>query len=509
MTDRHYLLKVMGLSTIPKLITFGLTMVSFPLMVRALGASQYGVTVFIGAIAAVVESFADFGVSSAAGKEIAAVRQAGATSLSAVVLSWARLQATVALTAFWPLLAITYVIAIVSSDIAFSLEVFVILVAATWLTIALNFIRAALTSMLAFRSLTVFDACESILRSASWLVVAYFVPTTLGLASAGLVTTCCAMVVGTVLLWRLVRRDHHAISKVPSDPRLHRRWMLKESLNFLWLRLATRVFQSIPIIAFGKLLGSEVVGIIGAFARIVESVNFPFAVVGNALAVRAVGVLASGAAATRRLWDVVSRLIALAVLLAATSYLAANLLAKFLLPGSPGAPIAFALLSITVITSVISSMIAPMSDYVGALRSRNILLSVCSLAQFPAILIGWKVQGQTGAVAAYVLVITVMNLGYVKIAVTGFFPAGRYELRSEMKYFLIATTVALAFSMLVHHVAKVSHLKSPLLLNGLVVDIAVFWLSVLAASLLYRPAKRFFFNRGFLDFQGQPVDTPV
>jgi len=499
----------MGLSTIPRLITFGLTMVSFPLMVRAIGASQYGVVVFIGAIAAVVESFADFGVSSAAGKEIAAARQAGATSLGAVILSWARLQATVALIAFWPLLAVTYVIATVSADIAFSTDVFVILVSATWLTIALNFIRAALTSMLAFRSLTVFDACESILRSTSWLVVAYAIPTTLGLAAAGLITTCCAMVVGTVVLWRIVRRDHHGTSESQSNSRVHVRGMLKESLNFLWLRLATRVFQSIPVVAFGRLLGSESVGIISAFARIVESVIFPFSVVGNALAVKAAGVVASGVAATRRLWDVVSRLIALAVLLAATSYLAANLLAEFLLPGSVGAPRAFALLSITIVTTVIAAVIAPMSDYVGALRSRNILLSTCSLVQFPAILLGWKANGETGAVAAYVLVITVMNLGYVKIAVGAFFPSGRYELRPEMKYFLCATAVALAFSVFVHNVAKVNDLTSPTLLDGLVVDVAVLWLVVLAALLLYRPAKRFFFSRGFLDFQGQPVDTPV
>src|SRR2546430_11712468 len=91
MSDRHYLLKVMGLSAIPRLVTFGLTMISFPLMIRALGASQFGVVIFIGAITSVLESFVDFGVSSAAGKEVAAAKETRNVSLGSVIREWARL----------------------------------------------------------------------------------------------------------------------------------------------------------------------------------------------------------------------------------------------------------------------------------------------------------------------------------------------------------------------------------------------------------------------------------
>lgn len=509
MSDRRYLLKVMGLSTIPKLITFGLTMVSFPLMVRAVGASQYGVVLFIGAIAAVVESFADFGVSSAAGKEIAAARETGTASLSIFVLSWARLQAAVALIGFWPLLAVTYFIALASSSIAFGWHVFVLLVVATWMTIPLNFIRAALSSMLAFRSLTVVDGCESILRSASWLVVAYAAPSTLGLAVAGLITVFGALALGSALLWRLVRRDPDVVGSALPDPRLRTRFMLRESLNFLWLRLATRVFQSIPIVAFGRLFGSEMVGIVGAFARIVETVIFPFAVIGNALAVRAAGVLTRGAAATERLWDVVSRFLAVPVLFAATSYLMADSLAKLLVPDSPGAPAAFAILSLTLITSAVSAMIAPLSDYVGALRSRNILLTVFSLLQLPAIWLGSIGYGQTGAIAAYVLVITVMNLGYVRIAIRAFFPSGGYQFRPEMKYFLVATAIALGFGVAVRLAPWGDERGAILTLGTGLIAGAVLWSGTLGALVIYRPARRFFFERGFFDFQVQAPATPL
>src|SRR6185436_16193332 len=104
--------------------------------------------------------------------------------------------------------------------------------------------------------------------------------------------------------------------------------MLKESFNFLWLRLASRVFTSIPTVAFGRMFGSELVGIVGAFAKIVELINFPFAVIGNALAVRAAGVVAKGRVAANMLWDLVSRLIAVALMLSMTIYLASELIAR-------------------------------------------------------------------------------------------------------------------------------------------------------------------------------------
>src|SRR5262245_32338949 len=96
MSDRHYLLKVIGLSAIPRVVTATLTIVTFPLMMRALGADGYGVVVFIVATTAVLESFVDFGASAAAGKEIAAARESGVTNLGAIVRVWARLQLTIA-----------------------------------------------------------------------------------------------------------------------------------------------------------------------------------------------------------------------------------------------------------------------------------------------------------------------------------------------------------------------------------------------------------------------------
>src|SRR5215471_16573295 len=95
MSDRHYLLRVLGISAIPRFIGFGLKFVTFPLMMRNLGAAQFGVVVYLSAIITVLESFVDFGVSSAAGKEIAVARELNSLPLVTVVKKWARLQAVV------------------------------------------------------------------------------------------------------------------------------------------------------------------------------------------------------------------------------------------------------------------------------------------------------------------------------------------------------------------------------------------------------------------------------
>lgn len=506
MSDRHYLLKVMGLSAAPRIVTMVLTMVSFPLMVRALGPSNFGVIVFIGAITAVMESFVDFGVSSAAGKAIAAARETGTVPLATVVQRWARLQATVALIGLLPLVGFTYLAASANSRIEFGVTVLVLLVLAAWITICLNFVRASLTSLLAFRSLAILDSFESVVRSASWLCVAYRVPSTLGLATANVLTALSASGVGAVLLWRSVRRGHATSlatgeGKESSHATLSLRHMLHESGTFLWLRFATRIFLSVPLLMFGRLFGSEVVGVVGAFAKIIDLASFPFSVIGNALAVRAVGVAARGASAAKSLWDVVARIIAVAVLAATTVYLCANVFMHLLTPGIQGAAAIMRVLSITVVTTAISAVVTPMSDYVGALRLRNILLTGFAVVQALAIWTGAKAFGEFGALGAYVIVLSLMNCGYVVIALAAFFPSARYEFRSEVSYFLKTTFAALVLTLSLRHLFGLSRVSSSHTFLGVIIDVAVFWVIVLASIALHGPAKRFFITKTFFDFQ--------
>jgi O-antigen/teichoic acid export membrane protein len=496
-TDRHYLLKVLGISAVPRVITFLLKLLSFPLMVRSLGATQFGVVVYIGAVIAVLESFVDFGVSSAAGKEIAVTRETSSASLSVIIKKWALFQASAALIGLLPLLLATYLVTSLGSNIMFTLQVLIVMVLASWVNIGLNFVRATLTSILAFKSLGGLDAFESVTRSVGWLVVAYYVPTTAGFAWASLLSVLSASIVGIIILWRLVAEFYASdLASLGGNDnvRLHHGSMLKESLNFLWLRLVTRVFQSIPVMVLGRMFGSEVVGVVGAFNRIVELINFPFGVIGNALAVRAPGVIARGVGASRTLWDAVSRFIAVSVMLAATSYLGAEMLSRLLLPASPGAVSLLTILAITVITNAISSVVAPMSDYVGGLRSRNLLLTAFSVFQIAIIILGGMVDGALGAIIAYVLVLVLMNTGYVLIALRMFFPQGDYRIRREINYFMLMSVFGLLLSIALRRGVSLDRWAQ-------VVSIALFWITVIGSLLLHRPSKKFFLSRIFFDFQ--------
>jgi len=498
----------MGLSAIPRLVTFGLTMLSFPLMIRALGARQFGVVIFIGAITSVLESFVDFGVSSATGKEVAAARETKTVALDSVIRTWARLQAKVALIGLLPLLGVTYAVAWASSNIEFNARVVLALVFATWITISLNFVRACLTSVLAFKALAALDAFESIFRSASWLVVAYGAPSTMGLALANVTTAACASVLGVTILRHFLKGYRVATASAKEQlPTTHvvlsLQNMLKESFNFLWLRLATRVFTAIPTVIFGRMFGSELVGIVGAFAKIVELMNFPFAVIGNALAVRAAGVVAKGNAAANMLWDLVSRLIAVALMLSLTLYLSAEVIARVLLPNAPNAGRVISILSVTGITLAVSSVVGPMSDYVGALRSRNILLTGFAFIEVIAIWMGARILGDVGAIGAYVLVLILMNCGYVMVALKAFFPAAHYHPRAEVGYFITITVAAFLLTFILGRVFGLDHLASLNSFYDRLIDIAFFWLTVLTCLALHHRAKKFFLTRVFFDFQTQ------
>ena len=75
MAEKNYLLKVIAYSSVPKIITVVLTLISFPLMIRSIGTSDYGLYVYLLSIIAIFESFIDFGISSAAGRAIARERE--------------------------------------------------------------------------------------------------------------------------------------------------------------------------------------------------------------------------------------------------------------------------------------------------------------------------------------------------------------------------------------------------------------------------------------------------
>jgi O-antigen/teichoic acid export membrane protein len=471
-------------------------------MVRALGAREFGVFVYVTAVIAVLESFVDLGVSAAAGKAIATARDAENARPASVVRDWFGLQALVAAVGFAPVMGLTYAVAISDTALGVSFDIVLVLVVAACIGVFLNFARAALTSLLAFKALAALDTTEALVRGAGWIAVAVYMPTAVGLAWASLLTAAVMVILAGAFAFRL-----YGFSKVSSTPErsagriaaLRRAYkhMLRASLGFLWLRLMWRVIQSVPMVVFGRMFGTEIVGILGVFSKLIEWIGFPFIVIGTALAVRAPGVVARGHSAVRELWDAASKFIAVSLMLAASVGLASGLLAELFLPKSVTAPHFIALLSPLIFVTVAAAVVAPMSDYVGSLRLRNLLLTGIAIVQLPILLVaGWWL-GPVGAVAAHVAIGCAMTFGYVAIARHLFFGSTRYRVRVEVWYFVAIATLGFLLASVLRAAMDIEHWTEMRSIALIAMDITVFWATVLLALVLHPRAKKFFLTRHF------------
>lgn len=496
MNEKNYLLSVLGLSSIPRIATSLLTFICFPLMIRSIGAEGYGIVVYIMAIVATLESFVDFGISSAAGKAIAEARILIPLYIYEVVKRWARLQFLIASVGFFPLVVLTYFIS-KNDNSKFSFLLLTLLVITSWNSIFLNFIRATLNSLLAFKYLAFLDTYESIIRSIAWLIVAYFYPTPIGLAYAQLCIASLTLILAFYLVYKVLRKTSNNSQTFEIHVFPSKSIMLTESFNFLWLRLITRLFQATPIFIFGQLFGAGVVGIIGAFSKIMEIVNFPFSIIGNAIAVKVQGVVLSGKENVKKLWDMVSRFLFIAIISSLTIYLGADIISNFLLPRNKTAGIVIQILSVSILSNALSAMITPMSDYIGALKSRNILMTLFTGFLILSIYYTGVYWGENAALITYVIILLLMNSGYIAIALKAFFTEENYKPRKELYKLIILIVFSFSFAFVIRRFFTFGaiELKFAEALIGVLIFWGVFFIGIVSIKSL----RQFIFTKTFLD----------
>jgi O-antigen/teichoic acid export membrane protein len=486
----HYLLKALGLSALPRLVTFGLTLVSLPLMVRALGAESYGVMVYLQSAAAILEIVAGAGVASAAGREVAAVRSSAPPDVTREIRRWARLQGAMMLFSSLPVLAVGALLVSGHHSEEMSSTVLLLVALTLYVAVVTNFTRQVLQSMLAFKWLAALDTVESIARSAGWLLVAAWFPTTTGLAVAGLATSTTAAAVGAILTMLVMRRHKDEVageSGTAAPDRQTRREMLHASFGFMGLVASTRAFHQVPAILIGRLAGFEYAGILGAFLRVVEIFTLPFTVIGNALMVRAHEVKARGPEVAVGYWDMLTRfaIIALAGVLAIWFLL--DDIRRVLLPDASHATILFAILTPLLLFKACSDLFAPASDYVGGLRARVFFLATCALVQAPAI---WLVNLAFGPIAALAVIVVLQSLmltGYIVIAKWVFFGVVSY--RPPTDFVIALVTLVLAWA-----VAAISGA------NGLV-SLAIYGVLAIAGFLSIGSLRKNYASGRFLRFE--------
>lgn len=499
MRDRRYLIKVLGVSGVPKLATFALSLTTIPIVLRNVGAVQYGTYLYVVAAVSICEVLIDFGVSSAAGRRLAELRASRPGALRSDILAWARLQAGFLAGGFVPMVLVAH-LALADGRTESSGALLAVVAATLGLNVVLNFCRPCLQSMLAFKSLSVLDTGESVLRSLAQLAAAQFMASALGLAIAGLASSALAAALAMLLMMQCLRE--HGTPGKDGAPAMSLRDRLRASAAFLLLRISTRLFQEMPLLLIGRTLGPELVGIIGAFRRVGEFINTPYLIVGNALMVRVNEIRERGREAMVSLWEVALRIVSTSFYLAALCHLVAEALGAALLPGVVEAPQVFRTLAPLIFTTALIGVLAPMSDYLGALRRRNAVLTVMALLQLPVLWLSINAWGAGGALGIYVGMQLTLAVAYFLLAQRIFFGESACLVRREVIAFILCCAVALVFTRLVHP-SPLGWLQpdTPFPVSWRAMEhLAVF--SVVACTGLgaRRTWWRYYFRHGFLDF---------
>jgi O-antigen/teichoic acid export membrane protein len=456
MIEEKYLLKVLGLTGIPKIITFGLTLFSYPILLNSLGAETYGIFLFVASSLVLFEILMDLGISSAAGKSIASIRaHYQPTVIRSVFYVWARLQAFFVLVGFVPMIGLTYLV--IEGGLEFEgTTLLLVMSATTAIRTVTNFLRPNLQSLLSFKSLAVLDIFESVTRSLGFLLVAFFFPSLLGLAYVELfiatLTSIFAIVLITLVFSNMTSNTSSETIPKYLKQKISIKSCLRESADFLWLRFSTRLFYEAPILIFGSFLGAETVGVVGAFRKITEILSTPYLIIGNAIMVRINEIGMHGESALRSLWNAVMKIISTSLFFAVLVFFMTGSLAEILFPESSLTVQLFPIMTILVFIHVVFAMVAPMSDYLGGLRTRNIFLTAVSFIQ---LLVLWGLASTENlliTIISHVVISMILSIGYSLIAHKVFFNNYTIRLQSEIKLFILGVILSLSLVLFITYI---------------------------------------------------------
>jgi len=276
--------------------------------------------------------------------------------------------------------------------------------------------------------------------------------------------------------------------------------LIYKSIDFFWLRIATRSLTSIPNIIFGKIFGADFVGIIGAYSKIIDLLNFPYGVIGYALAVRASDIVVKGVSKVTALWNMVSKVVSLSLFLSAICFIGSPYIKMVLFPNNPNSISIIKIMSILIFTNAISSTITMMSDYVDSVKSRNILISFVSIFQIPILLFVAKMYGENGSVLCLALVILITNYFYIKIALKNFFKDARFHIRKEVIYFSFTIIFALIVSDYFQRNDYVLIFAQVNWLNNFLSSIFILTFVIILSFIFNKKMRRFYSLRNILNF---------
>ena len=504
MDHKHFLLKILTLSGVPKIITFGLTIISFPILIRSIGAAEYGEVLMVGAALGIFEMLMNFGVASAAGKAMANNRAYNPKVVFKQFLFWAQLQFFTAAIGFVPMVFAANFLLNGNNTLSSGSELLYVMSFTVVTQLAANFIRANLQSLLAFKSLAILDTIESVLRSAGYLIVACYFATPMGFALMMLgLSVVVSGLAGVMISQRLTCNLNEKCNLNLCDgttPSLNIvKPKLMDCINFFWLGLSTRIFHQGPLLLIGRMMGSEVVGIIGAFSRITEILSTPYLIIGNALMVQVNAISQRGLDALETLWDAALRIATTSILLSAVIYLAAEPLAHILLPENKQAEEFFSTMAWLIAPVSIMCIFAPISDYMGGLISRNILLTTIACLQLPILWLGTFSLESNSIILAYVSIYYILALAYILIAAKVIFTKYTIRIQAGTKLYLAIVFLALFTVTQLEKTTLVSILFLHENYFNVYIEIALFLSIVITGIWLNSNTRKMYLNKNFFE----------
>lgn len=497
--EKNYLINILGISFIPKLLTFLLTLVSYPILVRGLGADQYGTVLYIIAIINILEIFIDFGISSAAGKAISEVRATNKSKLKIEIFSWSKLQSMFIVAGFMPMIGGTYYIVQSKQDVSNLLILIIYMGATISFSAVINFTKSIIQSLLSFKSLAFLDGIESICRSIGFIAVGYLFPSIQGYVICTFIYTAfVASIAITILIW-IIRNDaserkgENSFSSKSKKTDIGR---MKDSIHFLWLRLTTRLYYEGPLIVFGNLIGMEFVGIIGAYRKVIEVLGVPYSIIGNTLMVRVHELYHKRGDSIIRTWNFAIKIASTTVFFSGCVFFLSDPLAAWLLPGSTMAQELFPWLTSLIFSSITLSIIAPMSDYMGGLKNRNIFLTIISIAQVPILFYAGSQLNIIMLTSVYIIINITLTLGYILIAKNVFFGKFLPLLDSTTFYFILivfsSVIITTIFNFFIRNFLQESS-------NYWIASIIIYLSIFIFISLSIKKVKRNYLSTNFLE----------
>lgn len=406
MFEKNYLKKTFLQIGFPKIISFVLGFVSFPLMINAVGLTDYGIYIYISSLVILVEAFMDFGITSAWGKHCSSLRTSKINVENHYFL-WMLCQIVFAVTILFICLLISYNINIDNKLI------FIYVLLTLFFGVFHNFQKSTLNSLLYFKLVARIDLIESVFRTLIYLLVAFFYKSVETMALLFLFSCIMLLLISSLMIFIKVIDKNFINNEFNKIDQL--KFIFSQSVMFLWLRLSTRFFHEIPVIILRNYTNDYLVGLLGSMRKFIEYLTIPFSIIGNILMIRSKELIL--AKKNKILLENLNMIIFFVIFFIPLILLFENIIIDSFFDSYNLSMPLIPLVIFYLISHIMFSLYAPVSDYLGALKQRNYFLTIMVVITTAVLLItSFLDNDQLLLIPLIVLMNFLLALGYYLIS---------------------------------------------------------------------------------------------